>query len=81
MLHVLTYTSAHSTVCDLKKISDDDDACNGVATRELMLTVATRFVCDGSSKSKTARIQETELTVKVRFCPQDSKARQEGHHV
>jgi len=62
MLHVPTYTSAHSTMCNFKKFSEDD-ACNGVETRELMLIVATRFVCDGRSNSNTACIQETELTV------------------
>jgi len=60
---VPTYTSAHSTMCDEKKNTLKDDARNGVETRELMLLVATRFVCDGRSISKTARIQETELTI------------------
>jgi len=46
----------------LKKYSEDD-ACNGVETRELMLIVATWFVCNGRSISTTARIQETELTI------------------
>jgi hypothetical protein len=56
-------TQAHIQPCVIKKKYSEYDACNGVETRELMLIVATRFVCDGRSNSKTARIQETELTV------------------
>lgn len=61
---MLTYqlTQAHIQPRVIKRYSEVD-ACNGVETRELMLTVAARFVCDGRSISKTARIQQTELTV------------------
>jgi hypothetical protein len=58
MLHVPTLNKLTFNHVWLKKIR--------VETRELMLIVATRFVCDGRSNSKTVRIQETGVNALIK---------------